>query len=142
MSHYLKDYLGYQILQIHRAHRNRAEAALNALGLYTGQELILFQLWQEEGVTQSQLVELLCVEPPTITKTLQRLERAGLVERRQDGEDARISRVYLTEQGRALELPVKKIWDDLETLTTAHLSEVEQALLQRLLSQVRENLAQ
>jgi DNA-binding MarR family transcriptional regulator len=141
MSHPLDDYIGYRILQIHRAHRSRAEVALSQLGLHTGQEMLLFHLWNEEGLTQSQLVDQLCVEPPTVTKTLQRLEQAGLVERRQDAEDARVSRVYLTPKGRALKAQVKKIWENLEALTVQGLSEVEKALMRRLLDQINNNLA-
>jgi DNA-binding MarR family transcriptional regulator len=141
MSHPLHDYIGYRILQIHRAHRNRAEAALNGLGLYTGQEMLLFQLWKEEGLTQSELVDILCVDPSTVTKTLQRLEQVELVERRQDAGDARVSRVYLTPKGRALQAPVQKIWDDLETSTVQGLSEVEMALLRRMLDQIQDNIS-
>ena len=88
MSHPLNDHIGYRILQALRAHRSHAEPALSALGLYPGQEMVLFQLWNEEGLTQSQLADALCVEPPTVSKALQRLEQAGFVERRQDAEDA------------------------------------------------------
>jgi DNA-binding MarR family transcriptional regulator len=141
MSDFLKDFIGFRILQIYRAHRSRAEAALNELGLHTGQEMLLLHLWKQEGLTQSELVEILCVEPPTVTKTLHRLERAGFVERRQDPEDARVSRVFLTPAGRALEAPVKKIWEHLEVITQQGLSEVEKALLRRLLDQVSENVS-
>lgn len=140
MGDSLRDYIGYRILQIHRAHRNRAEAAFNELGLHTGQEWVLFQLWNKEGLTQSQLVENLGVEPPTITKTLDRLEKAGLVERRQDVEDARVSRVYLTRKGRELQGPVEKIWRDLEARTIQGLSEAEKALMLRLLDQIYKNV--
>jgi len=101
----IQDYIGFQLLQVHKAHRQRAEASLNKLGIHTGQEMILFQLWIEEGIPQSQLAASMEVEPPTATKMLQRMERAGLIERRPDPEDARVSRVYLTERGRALENP-------------------------------------
>ena len=141
MSHPLHDYIGYRIIQIQKAHRNRAETAFNNLGLYTGQEMLLYQLWKQEGLTQSELVEILCVDPSTVTKTLQRLEQAALVERRQDAEDARVSRVYLTPKGRALQAPVQKIWDDLETLTVQGLSEVEKALMRRLLEQIQDNVS-
>jgi DNA-binding MarR family transcriptional regulator len=141
MSHPLHDYFGFRILQIHRAHRNRAEIALNQLGLYTGQEMVLFQLWQEEGLTQSELAQILCVGAPTMTKSLKRLEQAGLIERREDIEDARVFRVYLTPQGRALETPVQKIWEDLETITVKGLSEVEKTTLRRLLDRMNHNLS-
>lgn len=137
----IKDYIGYQLLQVHKAHRQRAEAALNKLGVHTGQEMVLLQLWIEDGIPQSQLAACMGVEPPTATKMLQRMERAGLIERRPDSEDARISRVYLTERGRALEQPVLDIWKQLEAETASGLSLVEQALLHRLLQQMLTNLS-
>jgi MarR family transcriptional regulator, organic hydroperoxide resistance regulator len=142
MSDQLQGYIGYHLLQALRAHRRLAEAAFSEIGLYPGQEMLLFQLWQEEGVTQSQLVEKLCVEPPTVTKTLQRLEKAGIIERKQDAEDARVSRVYLTPKGEALKEQVQKIWRDLEARTTNNLSAVEQAFLLRLLEQITKNLGE
>ena len=137
----IQDYIGFQLLQVHKAHRSRAEAALNKLGLHTGQEMLLLQLWIEEGLPQSQLAACMGVEPPTATKMLQRMEHAGLIERRPDPEDARVSRVYLTERGRVLEQPVLDVWKQLETLTVAGLSATELALLHRLLMQVSENLS-
>lgn len=140
MTHPLRNYIGFQILQIHRAHRNRAEAAFNRLGLHTGQEMVLFQLWQEEGLTQSELGDILCVGAATVTKSVSRLEQAGLVQRRQDAEDARVSRVYLTPRGRELEAPVRQVWDELEALTLQGLSDEEQARLRRLLDHMEANL--
>ena len=137
----IQDYIGFQVLQVHKAHRQLAEAALNKLGVHTGQEMILLQLWIEEGIPQSQLAASMEVEPPTATKMLQRMERAGLIERKTDPTDARVSRVYLTERGRALEQPVLDVWKQLETQTVAGLSLTEQALLHRLLMQVLTNLS-
>jgi DNA-binding MarR family transcriptional regulator len=137
----IQDYLGFQLLQVLKAHRSRAEAALNKLGIYIGQDMLLLQLWIEEGMPQSQLAACMGVEPPTATKMLQRMEHAGLIERRPDPEDARISRVYLTERGRALEQPVLEVWKQLEAQTVANLSPTEQALLHRLLMQVSTNLS-
>ena len=137
----IQDYIGFQLLQIHRAHRRHAEAALNKLGLHTGQEMVLLQLWLEEGIPQSQLAACMEVEPPTATKMLQRMERAGLIDRRLDPEDARVSRVYLTERGRSLEQPVLDVWRQLEAQSVAGLSPTELALLRRLLMQVSANLS-
>jgi DNA-binding MarR family transcriptional regulator len=72
---------------------------------------------------------------------LQRMEHAGLIERRPDPEDARVSRVYLTPRGRALEQPVLEVWKQLEAQTVAGLSVIEQALLRRLLMQMVANLS-
>ena len=137
----IQDYIGFQLLQVHKAHRQRAEAALNKLGIHTGQEMILLQLWIEEGIPQSQLAASMEVEPPTATKMLQRMERARLIERRADPEDARVSLVYLTALGRSLERPVLDVWKQLEAQTVAGLSLTEQTLLHRLLMQVLTNLS-
>ena len=137
----IQDYIGFQVLQVHKAHLQHAEAALNKLGLHSGQEMVLLQLWIEEGIPQSQLAACMEVEPPTATKMLQRMERAGLIERRPDPEDARVSRVYLTERGRVLEQPVLDVWRQLEARTVSGLSLTEQTLLRRLLLQAATNLS-
>jgi DNA-binding MarR family transcriptional regulator len=124
-----------------KAHRRWAEEALSRLGIYVGQEMILMQLWIEEGIPQSQLAACIEVEAPTMTKMLQRMERSGLVERRPDPQDARISLVYLTERSRELEQPVLNIWRRLEELSVEGMTEAEQILLRRLLRQMEENLS-
>jgi DNA-binding MarR family transcriptional regulator len=133
--------IGYELVQLCRAHRNRAEELLNPLGLHTGQEMTLFLLWEEEGQTHSQLAERMCVEPPTASKMLQRMEAAGFLVRRTDPEDARISRVYLTEHGRSLKEPTLDAWNCLEEETLNGLTETEQALLRRMLRQMHSNLS-
>ena len=133
--------IGYELFQLCKAHRNRAEELLNEHGLHTGQEMTLFQLWEEEGQTQTQLAERMCVEAPTASKMLQRMETAGLLVRRADSEDARVSRVYLTDHSRSLEKPVREAWNRLEEETLRGLTEAEQALLRRLLIQMRSNLS-
>lgn len=137
----IRDYIGYQLLQVMKAHRRIAEPAFAQLGLHPGQEMILFELWQEDGLCLSELAAGICVEPPTITKMVQRMEAAGILERRADTQDARITRVYLTERGKALEAPVNQLWADLEAQTVIGLSEAEKMLMRRLLLQLQENLA-
>ena len=50
----IAEYLGIQLIQAHKAHRHQAEEAFNKLGIYPGQEMILLQLWNEDGLPQSQ----------------------------------------------------------------------------------------
>lgn len=133
--------IGYRLVGVCRAHRNRAAEALARVGLYVGQEWILLRLCEREGLTQSELAETCAVEGPTMSKALQRMERSGLVARRADAADARVSRVSLTDQGRAVCGAVDEIWADLEEHTVASLSAEERVLLRRLLLQVERNLA-
>jgi DNA-binding MarR family transcriptional regulator len=98
------------------------------------------QLWQQDGLTQSQLAETLCVQPPTIHKMLSRMEASGLVRRETDAEDSRVSRVYLTAEARKLRDSVDQVWATSEAQTLRNLTTEERVLLRRLLLQVLSNL--
>lgn len=136
----IEDYIGYLLIKVMKAHRGTAEADLNSAGLYAGQEMVLFHLYAQDGLTGTQLAEALGVEPPTVTRMIQRMESNNLVEKRQDAEDARVSRIYLTDKGRSLQQSVSDIWKTLETRLLKNLTTTEQALLRRLLMQLHENL--
>lgn len=132
--------INFLLSTICRAQRGKMSEALTEIGLYAGQEMFLWHLWRQDGLTQSQLVERMCVQPPTVSKMLDRLERTGLVERRPDSEDSRISRVYLTEQGHRSQRAVRDIWTDLEQRITEGLNVEERIVLRRLLLHIHENL--
>jgi MarR family transcriptional regulator, organic hydroperoxide resistance regulator len=136
----VEDSVGFLLVGICRAHRNQAAALLRRVGVYVGQEWILFRLRDEEGMTQSELAETCNVEGPTMSKALQRMEGGGIVTRREDSADARVSRIYLTAKGRALCAQVEDCWKELERRTVAHLSTEERILVRRLLLQIQSNL--
>ena len=123
-------------------HRNRAAELLSSIDLYVGQEMFLLHLWQEDGLTLSEIVDCLDIQPATVTRMVDRMENAGLVERKKDLEDARVSRVYLTETGRRLQEPVQAVWQELERQTLATFTIEERVLLRRLLLQLYKNLAE
>lgn len=77
------------------------------LGFAPGQFPILVELWQEDGLTQRQLVERLEIEQATIANTLARMERDGLVERRKHPKDKRAQLLFLTEKAKAIEAGAK-----------------------------------
>lgn len=133
--------LGYLLMQICRANRSKAQEHLSQIGLHTGQEMFLLRLWHADGQTQTELADEICVQPATITRMIDRLTKEGLVERRADPEDRRVSRVYLTEAGRVLQQPVEDIWREMEQESFANMTLDEQVLLRRLLLQVHENLS-
>lgn len=62
----------------------------------------LMCLWEEEGITQRDIAAKSKVENSTTTRTLDKLEKLELVERRADPDSRRTFRIYLTDQGRAL----------------------------------------
>lgn len=127
--------------QVCRLEYARSHELLEELGLYRGQHRILRALWQQDGLTQTELSEQSHVRPATMSTTIQRMEAAGLVERRRDAEDQRISRVYLTRKGRVLQEDVEQVWSRMEEELFVDFTPEERMLLRRLFLQMRENLA-
>ncbi|MFI7707683.1 MarR family winged helix-turn-helix transcriptional regulator [Nonomuraea sp. NPDC049480] len=128
----LDETLSYALIKLMKTQRNQLAAALLPLGLHVGQELLLNQLWREDGLTQGELIARLGVEPPTVTKTLQRLERAGFVYRAPDPDRPRVGRVHLTDAGKALREPVEEIWSRMDEDLQRGLGDAERELLARL----------
>jgi len=134
--------LGYLLVEVFKLHRAHAHAALEQLGLYRGQNFVLTALAEEEGLAQSELAEKLLVRPPTISNSLERMEAAGWIVRRPDADDRRVSRVYLTDAGRALQGSLAPVWQELQVETFAGLSSEQIDSLWQVLHQVRANLMQ
>lgn len=132
--------IDYLLVQICRLHHARARVLLEEIGLYRGQPPLLRALWEREGRTHSELAEHLHVRPATITKMIQRMERTGFVQRRQDLEDQRVSRVYLTPAGCAIREDVQQIWRTLEEETVSGFSLEDRTLLRRFFLHMRDNL--
>jgi DNA-binding MarR family transcriptional regulator len=138
--HPIGAYTSFVLAKVCKAHRAYVGALLAEHGLHVGQEMVLSELWQEDGLRGGELAVRLGVEPPTVTKMLRRLEGCGLVERRQDPADARSFRIYLTGKGRALEAPVDRCWAQTEQTALAGLSAGERRTFRKLLIRVRNNL--
>jgi DNA-binding MarR family transcriptional regulator len=133
--------LNVKLMRVARAHRTLAASLLSQVGLHPGQEALLMELWDHDGRTQADLAESLGVEPPTVTKMLQRMESSDLVDRRPDATDRRAIRVYLTPKGRRLKGRVDKLWAELGSRAFEGLSDRQQSSLRSLLNAVEGNLA-
>ena len=128
------------MVRVNKAHRGLVSAALAKENLHIGQELLLMELWQGDGMTQTELAERLCIEPPTLTKMLGRLEKTELLEKRRDTEDKRICRIFLTEKGYSFQKPITDLWLQLEEVILANLSSEECLLFRRFMMQIYDNL--
>ena len=130
----------YLMVRVTKAHRGLVSAALAEKDLHIGQELLLMELWQGDGMTQTELAERLCIEPPTLTKMLSRLEKTELLEKRRDTQDKRICRIFLTEKGYSFQKPITDLWLQLEETILANLSSEERLLFRRFMMQIYDNL--
>lgn len=117
--------LSTAIYQLARAHKAFATSLLRDLGLYPNQELLLMQLEGVESRSQSELVRALMLDHSTVAKSLSRLERAGLITRRQSSSDRRAVDVSLTARGKEIVDRVHGVWGQLEATTTDGLTPEE-----------------
>ncbi|MEH7555121.1 MarR family transcriptional regulator [Priestia megaterium] len=120
--------------------RRNYNQLLQDVNLHAGQDNLLCKLWANDGLTQVQLCEHLKCEPPTVTNMVKALEQKGIVYRQRDETDGRVSRVYLTPEGRDLEGPVNERWRKQQDKLLAGIVPEERLFLRRLMKQMEENL--
>jgi MarR family transcriptional regulator, organic hydroperoxide resistance regulator len=132
--------MDFLLAQVSRLHHQRAHELLEGLGLYRGQPPVLFALWEQDGLTHGELAGKLGITPATVTRMIQRMEKNGFVQRRQDASDQRISRVHLTEAGRLIRTRLQLVWDRMEKESFAGFGKEERKMLHGFLERIRENL--
>lgn len=91
-----------EFTRVIRMYYGRMQAQLAEVGIYRGQPPIMGLLYQHDGMSQKEMASALNLSPATMTVTLKRMEKAGLVRREMDEHDQRILRVHLSEQGRQM----------------------------------------
>ncbi|WP_246000297.1 MarR family winged helix-turn-helix transcriptional regulator [Nocardioides pocheonensis] len=115
--------MSYAIFQLARAHRAYAATLLREMDLHPGQELLLMQLFDRDGQSQSELIESVGLDHSTVSKSLGRMQDAGLLVREPSAHDRRVMLVHLTDKGRAMREPIATLWQTLEKASTRNLSE-------------------
>jgi DNA-binding MarR family transcriptional regulator len=128
------------LAQVARVHRAAAAVLLKGSGLYPGQEVLMMHLWDTGVVRQADLINALGLDPSTVTKMLQRLQRTGNVTRTTDPTDRRAVLVETTVSSRALRPEIEAASKTLEERTVAGLDPGERTELHRLLDKVAANL--
>lgn len=134
--------LNVLLIEVCKLHYANSHELLEQIGLYRGQPPVLQALSRQEGLSHSELARQLHVKPATITQMIKRMEQAGFVQRRRDAEDERISRVYLTELGHAIQGDLDRVLGTIEAGTFAGFSQAEREQVARFLSRMRHNLLQ
>jgi len=93
--------------------RTYADHRARQLGMTRAQWAVLARLEFNEGLKQSELAEMLDLQPITLTRLVDRLCASGLIERRPDMGDRRVKRLHLTAQARPLMDRLADLGDDL-----------------------------
>lgn len=114
--------------------------AMDRAGIPIGYRALLFFLSHADGCTQLALTAFTHLTAPTVSVTLQKMERDGYVTRSTDPADLRQIRVFLTEKGRQTELANRTYAEALDRLSLEGFTESERETLYALLLRMRNNL--
>ncbi|MEV6711544.1 MarR family transcriptional regulator [Lentzea sp. NPDC051208] len=132
--------VSHAIFRLARIHRMVAGQLLRRIGLHPNQELLMMQLWDMGPQSQSDLVVALDSDSATMTRMIQRLERAGFVRRGRSESDRRVVVVEPTAASQALRQEVELTWRRLEEMTLRGLDDDERAEARQVLERLEKNL--
>jgi MarR family transcriptional regulator, transcriptional regulator for hemolysin len=133
---------GFLVSDVSRMLREHFRTTTPELGLTLAQARVLLHLSRNEGISQVALSAILEVQPITLLRQIDRLEKAGLIERRAHPSDRRAQQLYLTPRSQPL---LKKIFDksaERQDQLMAGLSEAEREQLVSSLLRIKANLSQ
>lgn len=127
-------------LSVIRLHYNRTRILFEKCDIYPGQPPLVILLHHKNGQSQKELAKQIRISPATLTVMIKRMEKAGLLERKQDEVDQRVSRVFLTNKGEESYKQINETMNKINDRCFAHFTEDEKLILRRLMMQLRENL--
>ena len=133
-------HIGFLISDVARLMRTAFDRRVRKLGLTRSQWLVINRLHRRPGATQSELAEMLEVEKPTAGRMVDRMEAKGWVERRADGADRRVNRLYLTNDADLIQLRLAKISDHTIDDALSPLSPRERDQFSELTARVKRQL--
>lgn len=135
----MKDTFHYSFMKAYFSfHRTVMEKA-KAEGLTSGQPKILELLYEGDGVEQKFIAQHCEIENATAGSILNRMENAGLIERRRLDGNRRSLFVFLTETGRQAAMKVRQIFIETEKIAFADISDEEKAIILENLKKIYKN---
>lgn len=135
------DSLGFIIHDVARMMRWNFERRAHEYNLTRSQWSVLVLLSRENGAQQKRLADIIGVTAITMTGLVDRLERDGWVERRQDTQDRRAKRVFLTDKVEPLIEKIKLVGIQVRESALKGISASEEQQLTDLLRRMRANLS-
>lgn len=120
----------------------RREFVGQGFDLTSDQFAVLMRLWEEDGLTQSELSEKTCKNKSNLTRILDSMEKKGFVIRQKNPKDRRSFCIELTDSGRNLEEKLIPIAVKTHESLFGNFSEAEESQLRRILEKIEYNLSE
>lgn len=107
---YLKECLYFTATRLSRVVTKIVDDEFARCGLNPTSAFLLLAVIEEEGISQKQLGEILHLQPSTVTRLIEKLVVKGIIYNRVEG---RMSLIYATDKGKALETIIHECWENL-----------------------------
>ena len=132
--------IAFTIIDVARMLRTYADQLARQFGISRAQWGVLVRLDRSEGLKQSELADILDLQPISLTRLLDRLAENGLIERRADPNDRRANRLFLMPAARPLLERLAELGKDMMTTVLEGLDPKSNERLLRDLGLVKDNL--
>ncbi|XDZ51190.1 MarR family winged helix-turn-helix transcriptional regulator [Neisseriaceae bacterium CLB008] len=137
----LEDFPFYWISRVNGRYVQAIEESLKALDLDNSRRRVLVVLSKRDNVSISDIVDHTIMKISTVTKIVYRLKDDGLVDTYSCPDDARITRVQLTDKGAAIVAQVNDACARVLSHSFEGLTKIQLARLNTMLIKLFENLA-
>jgi DNA-binding MarR family transcriptional regulator len=133
---------GFLLYDSARLLRRNFDRRARPAGLTRAQWSVLANLARNEGIKQTELADILEIQPITLVGLIDRLEAVGMVERRSHPSDRRARTLHLTHKARPMLEHMRELADETRQEAMAGLSVSEQEHLIDQLNRIRRNLSE
>ncbi len=132
--------IGHLVKLAYIALRRELDANVRKAGITTTQWQALGVLYHMPGLTHTELVEHMAIEPPSVTSLVNGMEGKGWIKRERSEADARVKRLYLTPRGRRLIEGLRAATEPIDRRVAALFTESQQESFKSLLRTLVESL--
>ncbi|MBG9817569.1 MarR family transcriptional regulator [Bacillus safensis] len=129
-----------EIGMIARALDSISNIEFKDLDLTRGQYLYLVRIYENPGVIQDKLAEMIKVDRTTAARAIKKLEIQGLIEKQPDGQNKKIKKLFTTEKGKKVYPFLKKEEEHSTKVACSDFSPEEKETIFKLLHRVRKNV--
>ncbi len=136
----IKREIAFTIMDVARLLKTYADQRARQFGISRAQWAVLIRINRVEGLKQSELAELLDLQPISLTRLLDRLSDNGLIERRSDPNDRRANRLYLKPAAKPLLAQLAELGADMMETVLAGLDDKAIDRMLKELVLVKDNL--
>ena len=133
-------HIAFVISDVARLYRRRFDERTRSFGITGPQMRAVIAIMRFPGINQGALADRLDVEPITTCRMVDRLEQAGLVERRRDPQDRRAWQLFLTEAAEPIAENLQAIGQTVLNESLGGVAPGDREAIMTILGSIRDNL--